>query len=116
MTTSKQEEKAWAAYHNYLDQEDKKMKVALDIVKKKVSSEFFEDIQAFIKQSDFVHSAEITSNNPYSGYYQKEDGYDCLKEVWVHQYVNGGMEGDSFAGQVWIKINEEEYLTYHYSM
>lgn len=35
--------------------------------------------------------------------------------VWCDQYVNGGMEGDSFAGQIWVQLDKRHFLTFHYS-
>lgn len=38
-----------------------------------------------------------------------------VNEVWCNQTLNGGYEGDSFAGRMYVRINKNEWLTWSYS-
>jgi len=46
-----------------------------------------------------------------SGNFQRE-----IIPHWVDQYVNGGMEGDSYEGYIYVKLKKDRYLQAHYSM
>ena len=37
-------------------------------------------------------------------------------EVYVDQTVDGGFTGDEFAGDVYVQIAEQEYISWHYYM
>ena len=39
-----------------------------------------------------------------------------IKGVWVDQWQNGGYTGDSYAGDIYIKINKSLYLKIPYEM
>jgi len=43
-----------------------------------------------------------------------EQGYPW-KKYWMRVDVNGGPEGDSFAGQCWVGLGRGWYFTWHYS-
>ena len=47
---------------------------------------------------------------------QHEEEWVEFDHVFVDQYENGGMEGDSFAGYIYIPLKENLYLKSHYSM
>ena len=101
------------AYDN--EQHEKKMKI-LDQIKESVSKELYDDILHVIEESDQTDRFEITEEAPDKKHYQKETETEELEGIYVNQYQNGGYEGDSFAGQVWIKFIDNKYLTFHYSM
>lgn len=37
-----------------------------------------------------------------------------LLEIWINETTSGGYSGDDFEGDVYIKINNNEYLTFSY--
>ena len=45
---------------------------------------------------------------------EKQTEKDDTIEVWINQTTNGGYTGDSFAGDVYVKLSENEYLTWGY--
>jgi len=49
-----------------------------------------------------------------TGQSQDED-WGSFKHVFVDQYQDGGMEGDSFAGYIYIPLPDGKYLKAHYS-
>jgi len=116
---TKKNKKQWDnAYAQLIahDKEQNDIKVkCLIYVKMQVRTEFYNEVMEYIKDCDFTQIFEITKVKPNDKYKQSED-FDHLKEVWVDQYCNGGYLGDDFAGWVNIKINEKEYLKFHYSM
>lgn len=46
----------------------------------------------------------------------QEEDWGEFDHVIVDQYLNGGMEGDSFAGYLYIPLKENLYLKTHYNM
>lgn len=84
----------------------------LEVVKSNFSETDYEDILHYIEHCDFTDRFEITTKAPD---FEKEDEVYGLG-LWVDQYRNGGYSGDSFAGCIFIKINQTEYLKFHYSM
>lgn len=115
MITKEQEEQAFQELLAY-DQEQMQKRIdSLEIVKKNVSHNMYEDIIHYIVECYHTEQFEITKEVPNDEHKQKEH-YDYLTEVWVNQYCNGGYVGDDYAGWIWIKINAIEYLKFHYSM
>jgi hypothetical protein len=94
------------------EQTEKDNKV-LDDVKLLVSEEIFEDIKIVLEESENVYDFSI-EDKPI-GEFQKEN-YDYLDGIWVNQTTNGGYIGDEFAGNVSIKIDENKYFQFYYSM
>jgi len=92
----------------------KKYNKILEYVKSKVSSEIFQDILFSIKMSENTMDYKIV-NEP-AGTFQKDDEFEFLDGYWVNQTVNGGFVGDEYAGDIYIKIDENEYFTYFYRM
>lgn len=112
----KQWEDAYAQIIAYDKEEHQKKLKCLEFVKQQVSKEMYEDILHYIQECDQTEGFEITSKEPSSECLQTESGYECLKEAWVDQYTNGGYTGDHYEGCVHLKINQSEYLKFHYSM
>lgn len=115
MTVEEQVEDAYAPLIAYEKEQSEIKSKCLDYVKTQVSDDLYDDILDYIESCDDTSIFEITSEEPKTKHRQSED-YDHLKEVWVDQYCNGGYTGDSFAGWIHIKINNKEYLKFHYSM
>lgn len=66
---------------------------------------------------------EIFDNNTYcNGQFsidtdargEKYEVKDSSIEVWVNQTRNGGYTGDDFAGDIYVKLNDKEWLTWGY--
>lgn len=92
-------------------EEDQKV---LGIVKSKVSKKAFDDILYYIDVSENTYDYLITDKP--KGKFQKEEEFEELDGLWVDQTVNGGYLGDEYAGTVSIKILENEYFQFNYSM
>jgi len=45
-----------------------------------------------------------------------DDMPSFIEEEWVNQYENGGYSGDSYAGFSYLKLAEDAWLVFHYSM
>lgn len=89
---------------------------ALTYVETQVSRQFFIDLIEYLKhETDYTNKFEITEVDPNEADKQSEN-YKELTELWVDQYEDGGISGDSFAGFIHVKINETEFLKFHYSM
>lgn len=63
-------------------------------------------------QETSTHGFRITKIHPNR---KPADSKIAGLETYVNQYLNGGMEGDSFAGQIWVRLTKRHFLTYHYS-
>lgn len=87
--------------------EDKK---TLEIVKSKVSEKKFAMILLELEDGGYCYDFKIASKA--KGEHQGDDDLD----VYVDQTTDGGYSGDEFAGTCSIKISENEYFQYSYSM
>lgn len=98
------------------DEEERRAKdqsILMDIVKPLVSEDEFNDILEILHDCDITYDYSI-EDEP-KGDYQEED-YDFVKCAWVNQTTNGGYNGDEFAGTVSIKLPNEKYFQFYYSM
>ena len=94
----------------------KQNKFVISLVKEMVSKPFFEELNEYLEESGDTSQYDLTNCPPNDKYKQDESDYKLIKFAWVNQYVNGGYTGDEFEGQIWIKINNEYYFTFHYVM
>lgn len=78
-----------------------------------LGTEYVEDIIECLKESEAHGKLEIIDDPGIKP--QKED-WGSFDHILVDQYLNGGMEGDSFAGYVYIPLMGKKYLKSHYSM
>lgn len=74
--------------------------------KKVASDDSWSAVEYLLGEIDRAFSVDIVSG--FSG--EWNEGHYC------DQYENGGISGDSFAGQVWFPITKKRYLTFHYEM
>ena len=111
----KQWEEAFGPLIEHDNKEHENKLRCLEAVKLNVSPGLYDEILEYIEECDFTDQFKITTIEPNEKFKQSEES-DLLKEVWVDQYCNGGYVGDDFAGWVHIKINDTEYLKFHYSM
>jgi len=86
----------------------------LDTIKSKVSEEFFKEILEDLKQSGHTYNFMITDKP--KGELLDDTEYDHVKIIYVDQTTNGGYTGDEYAGTVSIKISEDKYFQFSYSM
>ena len=86
----------------------------LDKIKEKVSEEFFKEVLLELEYCDMTYSYSL-ENKP-KGDKVEDTEYEHVKEIWVNQTTNGGYTGDEFAGSCSIKIGENEYFQFYYSM
>jgi len=94
--------------------ENEKIKKILELVKSKVSNGAYEEILYEIEVSEYTYEYLITDKP--KGEFQDCNDFEYLEGIWVDQITNGGYTGDEFAGTVSIKISENEYLQFSYSM
>ena len=88
-------------------------KVILQHLRKELGGKYVNDIRSCLEDSEAGGKLTIVDNpgiNP-----QMED-WRSFDHIQVDQYLNGGMEGDSFAGYVYIPLTDNKYLKSHYSM
>lgn len=95
------------------NEEYKKDMKVLEIVKAKVMNKVYQEILQVIEDTEGNYGYKIVSC--FKGEFQKED-YPILKGYYVNQTVNGGQDGDTYAGTISIKISETEYLQVKYNM
>lgn len=95
-------------------QQGDKNRVLLDEILKEKGQPFYDDLQEVIYESDGITGVAEFVSQPVGNY--QEEGYDNIPGIWVNQTTNGGYTGDTFAGTVCVKINEEKYFKFHYSM
>lgn len=86
----------------------------LDIVKSKVSEGALKEIEYELNQDGYVYNFKII-DKPIGELRDCED-YEFIEGVYVNQTKNGGYSGDEFAGTCSIKISENEYFQFAYSM
>lgn len=82
----------------------------LESVKKQVSRELFETIEAQMEESEHYSNFRITDTMP-EGKPQIEEGVN----VWVDQHSVGD-SGDSWAGTESVELPNGKYLTWDYWM
>lgn len=75
---------------------------------------FFEELIEVIQDSEGIQGRAELVKEPV-GTYQEEDGVE-IPGIWVDQTTNGGFTGDTFAGTVCVKIRENSFLKFQYSM
>ena len=103
----------WAKAENEIYEKNQEV---LNLVKEMVSQSFFEELEEYLEECDNTSQYNLTNDSPNDKHKQDESDYELIKVVWVNQYRNGGYTGDNFAGQIWIKITNEKYFTFHYEM
>jgi len=111
------DEEWFAAIQDTIDQEKqekKRMLAVLDQVHDKVGDDMFEDITGALVVSDWPFDYKITDKP--LGELQDQDEYEHIEGVYVNQTTNGGYTGDEYAGTCSIKIGENEYFQFNYSM
>ena len=98
------------AYYKECDRINQRL---LTIIKRYKGEEFYDDLMDLLEECNY-------SNAPFQivreCHVKEIEVYDYCFSYYVDQYENGGMEGDSFAGFVYIPLKENRFLKFHYSM
>lgn len=89
-------------------------KIILDMVQSKVSEEAYQEILNELDEYDWIFDYQITDKP--LGKMRDLDEYEFIDGVYVNQTTDGGYTGDEFAGTCSIKISENEYFQFNYSM
>lgn len=98
------------AYEKSKEQGYKKDQELLDKIKKEVSNDFYKKIVEEIEETGGGWNLKIVDSPPDI----ESEGYDD-REVWVDQR-SVGESGDSFEGEVYIKLPNGKYLRWDYEM
>lgn len=88
----------------------------LETIKKSFGGKYAQDIRSCLRESEAPSEfgrLEIVDTT--RGKAQPEN-WRSFKTVYVNQTLNGGMEGDSFAGDIFIPLPDGKYLKAPYSM
>ncbi len=90
----------------------------LRAIKSVKGDEFYKDLSDLMEVNEvgggmFPHPDQIVREKV--GELVKED-FGSIQQYWVDQYENGGMEGDSYAGYIYVEIKPGKYFKTHYSM
>lgn len=85
----------------------------LEYIKQNVTKDIFDDILSSIKESQYTFDYEIIDEP--EGDFQ-EVNYRSLEGEWVNQIVDGGVSEDEFIGTVCVKIDENEYFKFSYTI
>lgn len=107
-------DKIWEEISEAENKRYQKDQEILKLVEESVSNTVYNDILYSIEMSENTYDYLIT-NKP-EGEFQKEEDFESLDGQWVNQTTNGGYIGDEFAGTISIKINEDKYFQFSYSM
>ena len=86
----------------------------LEQVRGKVSDGAYQEILSCIEDGDWTFDYKIVSKP--KGKLQDQDEFDYIDGQYVNQTTNGGYTGDEFAGTCSIKISDNEYFQFSYSM
>jgi len=98
-----------AAYDNETDRINMRIFKAIE---NQIGKGFLNDLKALIEDSECKDRFSIVDNP--TGKFQQESGFGCITGIWVTQY-SVGMEGDSWAGTIWVKLKDYKYLEMPFS-
>ena len=119
---TEQDWETFATIHIDQEREKKKETEAMDFVRKHRSQRFMQELEALIEDCDRTFMLRIEDmDDPKLPFQEQETDLtemdvQELTTHYVHQYENGGITGDSFAGQILVHITGRSYLSFHYSM
>jgi len=87
--------------------------IILKKIRKELGGKYVNDIKACLEESEAHGKLEIVDN---PGIKRQDEDWRTFDHILVDQYENGGYEGDSFAGWIYIPLKDNKYLKSHYSM
>jgi len=85
----------------------------LDELRSTLGETYVQRIIECLKEAEADGKLEIVEKPKIEKQFENWDEFD---HVLVDQYVNGGMSGDDYAGNIYVPIGGGEYLKSHYSM
>ncbi len=79
-----------------------------------IGAGFLNDLKTLIEESEIGGAYRIVDEVPNNYHnkkelFQEESDYGCITGIWVYQHSVGD-GGDSFAGQIWVKLKNYKYL------
>lgn len=95
-------------------EQERKDNAMLDDIEKRFGKRFGKAVRAYLEDGETRSGYEIVDNPV--GTKRTFDLPRGIKHVYVNQYVDGGMEGDSFEGNTYIPLPDGKFLKTHYSM
>ena len=101
-------------YYDEIRKEEEANKNFLDGIKKRKGATFFKYLMEIIEESEGIKGLAQIVKEPI-GSFQKDKKGRQIEGIWVNQYAAGD-SGDSWYGTVCVKIDENEYLKFGYSM
>jgi hypothetical protein len=101
-------------YYDYLKDENNKNHALLNDIKKEKGKTFFKYLMEIIEESEGIKGLAEIVNEPV-GKFQKEKYGRQIDGIWLEQWGVGDT-GDSWNGYVCVKLSEERYLKFSYSM
>ena len=102
-------------YHDmdlYYEKEQRRSNRCLSIAKQLLTKEQFDEMYEQLTDAGSTNQYSITKT--IGAFHDDADDSDTGLISYVNQYENGGYEGDSYAGQIWVKLNNKHYFTYIY--
>lgn len=97
-------------YYLEIDRCNDRLLRAIETLK---GEQFVNDLKECMEESE--QGGRIIITNKTAGQYQDED-WGVIKGAWIDQHVNGGMTGDDFQGNIYIRIKAGKYLCFGYAM
>lgn len=91
-------------------------------IKELRGNKFYKEFSAWLDDlhnAGYCHGHDLVDSKPGWVKPQRIDTIENptrLKIEYVNQYQNGGITGDSYAGQIWIHIKGKRFFTLYYSM
>lgn len=114
MNEEEEIKKAWEEIELCEKEQSEKDKSVLKIASWLLTYDEFEDLKELIHDSDTTSYYSIEAKP--KGEYQVDSDYNFLKGYWVNQTINGGYVGDEYAGTISVKLLNDKYFQFHYSM
>lgn len=103
-------DKSMREYHDEVDRKNNRIFKALTTVMGKT---FVKRLKEYMEELESSNPIEIVRKT--KGSYQEEN-YGIIKGAWVDQWENGGYEGDSFSGDVYVEVTKNRFIKFGYSL
>ncbi len=89
----------------------------LKAIGNQIGQGFLKDLKIIIKDCEILYYEpfKFASEPNDSASFQEESSFGCIPAIWVRQQSEG-MDGDSFTGEIWVKLKDCKYLEMKFSM
>lgn len=108
-------EQGMKEYYDMLQKLHEDNKVFLLDLKSKHGKSFYNNLTALLKEYEMDNHCQLKIVDKPFGNFQEENWGRKIKGVYVDQH-SVGESGDSYEGTCHVKINENEYLQFTFSM